>query len=102
VEKRWVRCEKTGTTSGMIDKISEKTVETCERIAVTCVKIGESYATTDSPALVLKNRRRIDVTFATIDAICGKTIEICGTIVRTDATTAETCGDMGSRGHRGR
>jgi hypothetical protein len=39
----------------MIDKISEKTVETCERIAVTFVKIGESYVMTDNPAPVREN-----------------------------------------------
>jgi hypothetical protein len=79
-------------TFGTIDKIFGRTKETFEKIAVICVKIGENYDRTDSSALVLKNWQKIDVTSATIDAICGKTIEICGTIVRTDATTAEACG----------
>jgi len=81
-------------TSATIDKIFGRTEETFEKIAVICMKIGENYDRTDSPALVLKNWRRIDVTFATIGAIYGKTIEICGTIARTDATTDGTCDVM--------
>ena len=75
---------KTDRTSGMIDKISGKTGETCEKTAGTSVKIGESYATTDSPDLARKNLRKIGAT-------CGRTIEICDTIARIVATTAETC-----------
>ena len=81
-------------TFGMIDKISEKTVETCERIAVPYEKIDESYVRTDDPALVLKNLRKIDVTSATIGAIYGRITQICDTIVKTVAMTAETCGTI--------
>jgi hypothetical protein len=94
VEKRWGRCAKTDRTSGMIDKISEKTVETCERIAVTCVKIDESYVTTDGPVPVRENWHRTGVTSDKINATCGGTIEICDTIVRTVTMTAETCGTI--------
>ena len=94
LEESWGIYARTSVTSSTIDEISGRTEETSEKTAGTCVKISESCDTTDSPAPVRENWLRIGVTFAKIDATCGGIIEICDTIVRTVAMTAETCGTI--------
>ncbi len=92
LEERWGIYARTVVTSSTIDKILGRTEETSEKIAGTCVKIVENCEATDTPELTRKNLRKIDVIYAMIGATCVRTIEICDTIVRTDAMTAVTCG----------
>jgi hypothetical protein len=76
LEERWGIYARADVTSSTIDKILGRTEETSEKIAVIFVKIGKNCDTTNSPALVQENWRKIGMTCVKIVETFERIIEI--------------------------